>query len=91
MPDGAQLIRALNVLTVKIIERSEHTRITCAFVRLMKESVANNSLVPKYNELVMKCLWKMIRLLPNWNNDLDLVRLHRDKVHRSARILCFSW
>jgi len=72
LPQGDQLIRALNVLTVKIVERSEHTRVTCAFVRLMKESVANNALAPKYIDLVMKCLWKVIRLLPNWNADLDL-------------------
>jgi len=73
LPDGGQLIRALNALTVRIIERSEHTRVTCAFVRLMKESVANSALPPKYIELVMKCLWKVIRLIPNWINDLDLV------------------
>lgn len=74
LPQGGQLIRALNVLTVKIVDRSEHTRVTCALVRLLKEAVANTSLPPKYTELVMKCLWKVIRALPDWMDDLATVR-----------------
>ena len=72
-PQGAQLIRALNVLTVKIVDRSDHTNITSAFLRLLKESVGNPTLAPKYTELVMKCLWKVIRSLPNgWMEDLNV-------------------
>ena len=72
-PQGAQLIRALNVLTVKIVDRSDHTNITSAFLRLLRESVGNPTLAPKYVELVMKCLWKVIRSLPNgWMEDLNV-------------------
>ena len=70
------LLRALNVLTVKILDRSDPTNVTCAFVKLLTEVVANNA-TPKAVELVMKCLWKVIRLLPKWIEedaiDLDVV------------------
>ena len=46
-PQGAQLIRALNVLTVKIVDRSDHTNITSAFLQLLRESVGNATLAPK--------------------------------------------
>lgn len=79
LSDGAQLLRALNVLTVKIIDRSDHTNITSAIVKLLSDAVANSSMNPKFSETVMKCMWKIIRLLPNWMEDeqgpldLDLV------------------
>jgi len=70
------LLRALNVLTVKILDRSNPTNVTCAFVKLLHHVVGNNA-PPKNIELVMKCLWKVIRLLPKWIEedrvDLDVV------------------
>jgi hypothetical protein len=39
LPEGGQLIRALNVLTVKIVERSEHTAVSLALLRLLQVSV----------------------------------------------------
>merc|ERR1719189_810018 len=69
LADGAQLLRALNVLTVKIIDRSDHTNITSAIIKLLSDAVANSSMNPKFAETVMKCMWKIIRLLPNWMND----------------------
>jgi cytoskeleton-associated protein 5 len=55
LPDGAQIIRALNVLTVKMIDRSDPTAITCAFIRQLRETVGNTSLSPEYTEMV--CGW----------------------------------
>ncbi len=69
LPQGGQLIRALNVLTVKIVERSDHTLVTCALVRLLREAVGNASLPPKYTELVMKCLWKVIKQVSQGEGD----------------------
>ena len=69
LTDGAQLLRALNVLTVKIIDRSDHTNITSAIIKLLSDAVANATLNPKFSETVMKCMWKIIRLLPQWMED----------------------
>ena len=69
LADGTQLLRALNVLTVKIIDRSNHTNIMSAIVKLLSDAVANSSVNPKFAETVMKCMWKIIRLLPIWMDD----------------------
>lgn len=69
LADGDQLLRALNVLTVKIIDRSDHTNITSAIIKLLSDAVANASINPKFVETVMRCMWKIIRLLPNWMDD----------------------
>jgi cytoskeleton-associated protein 5 len=73
-PDGGQLIRALNVLTVKILDRSDSINVTSAFIKLLRDCIGNTSLSPKFVELVMKCLWKVIRQLPKWmeSNKLNL-------------------
>jgi hypothetical protein len=36
LAEGGQLIRALNVLTVKIVERSDHTAVSIALLRLLQ-------------------------------------------------------
>ena len=78
---GPGLIRALNVLIIKIVDRSEHTNVICAFMRLLRESVGNSSLDPKFVETVMKCLWKIIRLMNSWMDSLDtevlLMEVHK--------------
>lgn len=53
LPDSSQLIRALNILTVKIVERSDHTNIASAFIKLLKVgdvkgSVSKVSIVAHY-------------------------------------------
>ena len=53
LTDGAQLLRALNVLTVKIIDRSDHTNITSAIVKLLSDAVAKATIDPKFSETVM--------------------------------------
>ncbi len=71
LSDGAQLIRALNVLTVKIIDRSDHTHVTSAIVRLLSDSVGKANNNPKFVEIAMKCIWKIIRLLPIWMDEIQ--------------------
>lgn len=72
LPQGSQLIRALNVLTVKIIDRSDHTNVMIAFCKLLKDSIGNSSMSTKYVDLVMKCLWKAVRAMNNWIDDMNL-------------------
>ena len=45
LPEGGQLIRALNVLTVKIVERSDHTAVSLALLRLLQVPVPCGSAV----------------------------------------------
>lgn len=64
-PDGDQLIRAINLVTLKLLECSDQTTCYCALVKLLSESCAANASEQqsKYLELVMKCIWRQIRRL----------------------------
>ena len=78
MPEGAQLVRALNVLTVKIVDRSDHNNVSSALIKLLHECVGNSGLSDKYCVLVMKCIWKVIRGLPTWLEAMDTAALLAD-------------
>jgi len=78
LPEGGQLVRALNVITVKIVDRSEHNAVTSALVKLLHECIGSSVLTNKYTTLVMKCIWKVIRALPSWLEEMDVSLLLAD-------------
>lgn len=63
--EGDQLIKAINIVTLRLLELSNQTTSYCALVKLLNEScnqeASYNS--SKYLELVMKCIWRQIRRL----------------------------
>ncbi|XP_015113427.1 protein mini spindles isoform X2 [Diachasma alloeum] len=63
-------IRVVNSIVVKTIDHSNHTTIMCVLIKLL-HSCAESKVAPKYEELVMKCLWKIVKTMPNWVGDLD--------------------
>lgn len=69
-PNGDAFIRVVNVHCVKVIDRSEHTNIVCALVNLLRDCAATNTST-RHTELVMKCLWKIIKLIPSWAEEID--------------------
>jgi len=81
LSQGAQLIRAWNVLTVKIVDKSNHNSVTVALIKLLHECVGSTQLPEKYCTHIMKCLWKVIRGLPTWLPHMEpgpvLVALHQ--------------
>ena len=78
LPEGGQLVRALNVLTVKIVDRSDHNAVSSALVKLLHECIGSSVLSGKYCMLVMKCIWKVIRGLPSWLDSMDVSLLLGD-------------
>ena len=74
-PDGDQLGKAINVVTLKMLELADQTASYCALIRLLHESCARGltsaqvadatdaSNASKHLELVMKCIWRQIRRL----------------------------
>ncbi|KAJ8911339.1 hypothetical protein NQ315_014183 [Exocentrus adspersus] len=70
VPNGDAYVRVINLLCVKIIERSDHTNTICALVKLINECISNDH-SPRHVDLVMKCLWRVIKLMPNWGDDID--------------------
>ncbi|XP_044007897.1 protein mini spindles isoform X2 [Aphidius gifuensis] len=62
--------RVVNSITVKTIDHSNHTTIMCVLIKLLHDC-AEKKYAPKYEELAMKCLWKIVKTMTNWSDDLD--------------------
>ncbi|XP_033753517.1 cytoskeleton-associated protein 5-like [Pecten maximus] len=72
LEEGAQVVRSVNVMVVKIVEKADHTSIMSALIRLLQDCVASEICSGKFLELIMKCLWKIVRMLPEIINDINL-------------------
>ncbi|KOC71291.1 Cytoskeleton-associated protein 5 [Habropoda laboriosa] len=72
--------RVINNIVCRIIDNSNHTTIICVLIKLL-HGCAESTAPSKYEELVMKCLWKIVKTFPNWAVDLDydtiLLEVHR--------------
>ncbi|XP_018326942.1 protein mini spindles isoform X2 [Agrilus planipennis] len=68
--DGDAFVRVVNVHCVKIIERSDHSNTICALIQLLHECIRSEG-SPRQTELVMKCLWRVIKIMPTWAEELD--------------------
>lgn len=76
--EGQQLIRSVNLLVVKVLEKSDQTNILSALLVLLQDSLVTSAGSPMFSELVMKCLWRMIRFLPETINSINLDRILLD-------------
>ncbi|CAL8357879.1 unnamed protein product [Lota lota] len=83
--DGQQLIRSVNLLVVRVLERSDQTNILSALLVLLQDSLITTAGSPMFSELVMKCLWRMIRYLPETINSINLDRILLD-VHNFMKV-----
>ncbi|XP_074659801.1 cytoskeleton-associated protein 5-like [Tubulanus polymorphus] len=84
LDEGPQVVRSVNVLVVKMIEKSEPSRFLSSSIKLLHECVASDNCSPQFKELVMKCLWRVVRYLPNVINDLNFDRVLLD-IHTFLR------
>ncbi|XP_061466898.1 cytoskeleton-associated protein 5 isoform X2 [Rhineura floridana] len=78
LEEGQQVIRSVNLLVVKVLEKSDQTNILSALLVLLQDSLLATASSPKFSELVMKCLWRMVRLLPDTINTINLDRIMLD-------------
>uniref|UniRef100_A0A8C2FUL5 Cytoskeleton associated protein 5 n=1 Tax=Cyprinus carpio TaxID=7962 RepID=A0A8C2FUL5_CYPCA len=83
--DGQQLIRSVNLLVVRVLEKSDQTNILSALLVLLQDSLISTAGSPMFSELVMKCLWRMIRFLPQTINSINLDRILLD-VHNFMKV-----
>ncbi|XP_018619356.1 cytoskeleton-associated protein 5 isoform X3 [Scleropages formosus] len=83
--DGQQLIRSVNLLVVRVLEKSDQTNILSALLVLLQDSLISTAGSPKFSELVMKCLWRMIRFLPETIGTINLDRILLD-VHNFMKV-----
>ncbi|XP_068460139.1 cytoskeleton-associated protein 5 isoform X2 [Clinocottus analis] len=82
--DGQQVIRSVNLLVTRVLEKSDQTNIISALLVLLQDSLLTTA-PPMFSELVMKCLWRMIRFLPETIDNINLDRILLD-VHNFMKI-----
>ncbi|NXS97526.1 CKAP5 protein, partial [Jacana jacana] len=75
---GVQVIRSVNLLVLKVLEKSDQTNVWSALLVLLRDSLLATASFPKFSELVMKCLWRMVRVLPETINSINLDRILLD-------------
>ncbi|KAM6980607.1 cytoskeleton-associated protein 5-like [Aplochiton taeniatus] len=85
LQDGRQITTSVNVLLGRLFDKGNQTNIFGALLPLLQDSLLDTSSSPQYSELVMKCLWRMIRFLPETiaSLNLDRVLLH---VHHFMKV-----
>ncbi|KAM8940030.1 cytoskeleton-associated protein 5 isoform 2-T2 [Pelodytes ibericus] len=86
LEEGQQVVRSVNLLVAKVLEKSDQTNILSALLVLLQDSLLATASSPKFSELVMKCLWRMIRLLPEAIKNINLDRILLD-IHNFMRVL----
>ncbi|XP_049764940.1 protein mini spindles [Schistocerca cancellata] len=71
LENGDSFTRVVNVMVMRIIENSDPTNITSAMMKSLHDCVASTNASARFTELVMKCLWRIIKLLPQWEEETD--------------------
>jgi hypothetical protein len=71
--ESIEITRAINVVTLIIYDRSNQTTCLCALILLLRKCCEqHHNLSEFYTELVIKCIWRLIRCLQP-NPDLSSV------------------
>ncbi|XP_072242822.1 cytoskeleton-associated protein 5 isoform X2 [Leuresthes tenuis] len=83
--DGTQVIRSVNLLVIRVLENSDQTNMISALLVLLQDTLVSTAGSPSVSELVMKCLWRMIRFLPETINNINLDRILLD-VHNFMKV-----
>ncbi|ESO97492.1 hypothetical protein LOTGIDRAFT_228176 [Lottia gigantea] len=74
LDEGPQVVRTVNVTVIKIVENADYTNIMSALISLLQDCAGSETCTPKFLELIMKCLWRLMRMLPNTINELNIER-----------------
>lgn len=63
---------ALNRICSSILKKSNYTHIICALLRLLTETCSSNlSAPPNFTELLLKCIWRNTKDMPEKANDIN--------------------
>uniref|UniRef100_W4VRR1 Putative microtubule-associated protein n=1 Tax=Corethrella appendiculata TaxID=1370023 RepID=W4VRR1_9DIPT len=87
--DSQQYTKVVNGICLKILDRTNFTHLNCALIRLLKET-CSSSCLPKFTDLLMKCIWRNVKVMPDRvaELDYDLVLL---EVHEFMIALPSTW
>ncbi|XP_067640412.1 protein mini spindles isoform X4 [Eurosta solidaginis] len=87
--DDGQYNKVINGICLKVLDKANFTNLNCALIRLLRETCPVAGL-PKFTDLLMKCIWRNVKMLPERTNELnyDAVIL---EVHEFMLALPSSW
>lgn len=91
LEEGPQVVRTVNLTVVKIVGRADGTSIMGALIRLLQDCVGSETTSAKFVDIVMKCLWKMVRMLPNITNELNIDKILLDAHLFMRAFPCHTW
>ncbi|KAL6468523.1 hypothetical protein MHYP_G00220470 [Metynnis hypsauchen] len=60
----SQLIRSVHVVLSALFKTTDPTNTLSALLMLLQEAYTSTACSPEFSEMVMKCHWRMIKLLP---------------------------
>eukprot|EP00051_Salpingoeca_urceolata_P019401 m.283246 g.283246 ORF g.283246 m.283246 type:complete len:2080 (+) comp19412_c0_seq6:220-6459(+) len=76
LSEGAQISKAINLILLKMLEQANKSDVFEALLGILSDAVGGTTLAPpRFTELIMKCTWKITKLLPEIVADIDLPRL----------------
>lgn len=87
--DDGQYTKVINGICLKILDKSNFTTMNCALIRLLKETCSAASL-PKFTDLLMKCMWRNVKVMPDKSNELDYDTMLYE-VHEFMAALPSAW
>jgi len=72
LQDGAQIVKVINVLIMRVLQKSNPTHVLSALINLLHDCVGSDNVSDRFTDLVMKCLHKMIRMIQFVIEDLNI-------------------
>ncbi|XP_056135321.1 cytoskeleton-associated protein 5-like [Lampris incognitus] len=81
---GKRIISTVNILLGRLFERADETNILSSLLMLLQE-VLSSSASSKFCDLVLKCLWRIIKFLPDNIASVNLDRILLD-IHNFMKV-----
>uniref|UniRef100_A0A8B9JJH1 Cytoskeleton associated protein 5 n=1 Tax=Astyanax mexicanus TaxID=7994 RepID=A0A8B9JJH1_ASTMX len=80
------LIRSINVVLLALCKNADPTNTLSALLMLLQEACTSTACSSEFSEMVMKCHWRMIRLLPEKIEALYLDKILLD-IHNFMKLI----
>ena len=85
--EGSELsVQIVNRLLLRVITNSNKTHCLGACIKLLQDLSENSNTSPALLKLVMKCMWKLTHLLPDFISEVNLEAVLLD-IHTFYKIL----
>uniref|UniRef100_A0A1B6CWX2 TOG domain-containing protein n=1 Tax=Clastoptera arizonana TaxID=38151 RepID=A0A1B6CWX2_9HEMI len=84
-------VRVVNNIVILMLEKSNHSATICCLIKILYDTINNTAVSTHFQELTMKCVWKLIKYFNEWSHeelDYDLILVD---IHAFFRDFPSSW